>query len=54
MLLVAGVVQLQAGFEAGPVNVRFVGNQVAMEQAFLRVLKSSPVGTIPLLLLTHL
>jgi len=54
MLLVAGVGQLQAGFEAGPVNVKFVGNQVAMEQVFLRVLQPSPVGTISFLLLTGL
>jgi hypothetical protein len=48
------VVEWQAGFEACPVNVGFVGNQVGMEQVFLRELQSSPVGTNTLLLLNRL
>jgi len=44
----------KALFEPGPVRVRFVAGEVALEQGFLQVLRFPPVTVIPPMLYTVL
>jgi hypothetical protein len=44
----------RSGFDSRPVHVRFVLDNVALGQAFLRVLRFIHVSIIPQLLHTHL
>jgi len=44
----------KASFEPGPVRVRFVAEEVAMEHGFLQVLRFPPVTIIPPMLYIHL
>jgi hypothetical protein len=52
-VLVAGLSPRRLGFDPGPFRVRFVVDEVAIGQGFLRVLRFSLVNIIPPILHTH-
>lgn len=49
----AGLSSRRLSFDLGPMHVGFMTDKLALYQVFLRLIRSSPVSTIPPKLQTH-